>query len=97
MSIHINDLSYDLLKYMLNFLLDKQLFVVEAECSKWQKCVLKLSEQKTTLKHLDYHSFLFIIDNRIVVNSSNIDIPKNILLRCHNIKEINLNGIVTGN
>ena len=34
MSIHINNLSYDLLKYMLiNFLLDKQLFVVKAECS----------------------------------------------------------------
>ena len=47
--------------------------------------------------HFETFRLLFVIDNRVVVNSSSIDIPNNILLRCDNINEINLNRIITGN
>ena len=48
MSVHINDLSFDLLKYILSFLPEKQQFVVESVCTKWQKCIKKLLAQKET-------------------------------------------------
>lgn len=96
MSININDLSSDLLKYILNFLSDKQLFLVESVCTKWQKCVRKLLDQKESLKRLDHYSHKFVKTEkfwfgiRIVINDNNINILKNILSKCYNIKHLNL-------
>ena len=90
---NINDLSYDLLKYILGFLSDKQLFLVERVCSKWQKCVLKLLAQKETLKRLDHYSLEFIkpsIAIEIIINDDNIEILKKILSKCKNIKALDL-------
>ena len=94
MSVHINDLSYDLLKYILNFLPEKQLFILEIVCTKWQKCVKKLLAQKDILHRLDYYSPKFQNHSsqgkRVIIHSSNIHILKNILSRCPNIKQMDL-------
>ena len=89
MSLHIKDLSHDLLKYIFNFLPDKQLFVVESICTKWQKCVRKLFDQKETLKCLYHYSHKFKYKSfgfTYIFNNINIDILKNILSKCPNIK-----------
>lgn len=52
MSLNMNDLSSGLLKYILDFLDDTQLFLVEKNMQKWQKCVLQL-EKKKELKHFN--------------------------------------------
>lgn len=78
MCVDINDLSYDLLKYILNFLPDKQLFVVERVSRKWQKCVLML-EQKKSLEGLDCYSDKFKSANSFysyIINDNNIGILK---------------------
>ena len=93
MSVHINDLSFDLLKYILSFLPEKQQFAVESVCTKWQKCVKKLLAQKESLKCIEFYSNEFcnkpqggwIIDNK------NFYILKIILLKCPNIKELDFN------
>ena len=94
MNVHINDLSYDLLKYIFNFLPKKQLFILEIVCTKWQKCVKKLLAQKDILHRLDYYSPKFenhgSQGKRVIIDSSNIDILKNILSRCPNIKQMDL-------
>ena len=80
MNVGINDLSYDLQKYILNFLEDRQLFVVERVSRKWQKCVLKLLTQKNTLKRLIYYSEKFAQSSSFMnlINNDNIGILKNI-------------------
>lgn len=40
-------------RHILDFLPDKQFFVLERVCREWQKRVLKELEQKKTLKRLD--------------------------------------------
>lgn len=62
--------------HILDFLPDKQLFVVEAICSKWQKCLLKLLKQNMTLKELDHYSSEFKYKNkhndiRFIINNNN--------------------------
>lgn len=106
MSAHINDLSFDILKYIFSFLDDKQQFIIEVVCSKWQKCVLRLLQEKTTLKRLNYYSKKFICEpdhpwiNRGLrkIDDSNIDILKKILYKCNKIKHLELfRTKVTGN
>lgn len=99
MAININHLSYDLLKYILNFLPDKQLFVMERVCIKWQKCVLKLLEKNKSLKRLYHYSDKFKYSNgRSIIDVDNIYILKNIMSKCPNIKQLDLtNTIVTVN
>lgn len=100
MSVGINDLSYDLLKYILNFLEDRQLFVVERVSRKWQKSVLKLLAQKKTLKKLNDYSEKFAQSFSFMnlINNNNIVILKNILSKCPNIKHLDLsNTRVTDN
>lgn len=45
MNVHINDLPSDL-SYFLEFLLFKQLFIIEAVCTKWKLCVNKTMNGK---------------------------------------------------
>ena len=53
--------------------------------------MLKLLEQKENLKHLDYysHKFKHPTNGSIIINDFNIDILKNILVKCKNIKHLN--------
>lgn len=102
MCVHIDDLLYDLLEYILEFLPEKQLFIVERVSRKWQKCVLKLLEKKKNLKRLDGYSDRFKHRSTInvykIINDDNIDILKKILTKCPNIKTLNLSYTrVTGN
>lgn len=95
MSVHIDDLSSDLLKYMMEFLPDKQLFLVERVSKKWQKCVKETLAQKENLKRLDYYSKKFVYG--MTIDDNNIDILKSILAKCNNIKHLDLYGkIVKG-
>ena len=100
MSVHINDLSYDLLKQILGFLPDKQLFFIESVCIKWQKCVKKLLAQKQVLHCLDNYSLKFQnqgFGQKVIIDNSNINILKNILSKCCNIKQLDLSDTkVTG-
>ena len=48
MSLNINDLSSGLLKYTLDFLDDTQLFGVEKNMQKWQKCVFQLEKRRNS-------------------------------------------------
>ena len=98
MSVHINDLSSDLLKNIISFLPEKQQFVVERVCKKWQICTMEFLKEKETLHQLNYYSKKFQNPkNEIVISKNNIDILKNILSRCSNIKRFNLaNTQMTG-
>lgn len=100
MSVHINDLSYDLLKQILGFLPDKQLFFIESVCIKWQKCVKKLLAQKQVLHCLDNYSLKFQnqgFGQKVIIDNSNINILKKILSKCCNIKQLDLSDTkVTG-
>lgn len=98
MGIHINDLSSDLLKDIISFLPEKQQFLVERVCKKWQKCTMELLEEKETLHQLNYYSKKFQNpNNEFVISKNNINILKKILSRCHNIKRFSLaNTQVTG-
>ena len=90
MSVHINDLSFDLLKYILSFLPEKQQFVVESVCTKWQKCVKKLLAQKETLKWIGFYSNEFCKKppGIYAIDNNNFYILKIILLKCPNIREL---------
>ena len=48
MNVHINDLQSDL-SYLFEFLPFKQLFIVEAVCTKWKLCVNKTLNGKEAL------------------------------------------------
>ena len=94
MSVHINDLPFELLDTILDFLPFRQQFMVERVCKKWQESIRKLLDQKKTLK-LNY---LYSKEIQFSVDDSNIDIFKNILLKCPNIKELDFHdGFVSGN
>ena len=93
MRSHIDDLSFDLLKYIFGYLDDKQLFVIERVNRKWQKCILKLLEKKTDLKSLEYYTEKFRVESSggaNIIDDNNIGILKNILSKCNSIKHINL-------
>ena len=100
MSVHIDVLNTDLLKYIFGFLEDKQLFVIEVVNKKWQRCVRQLMARKTALKRLDYYSIKFvnlefdkhgfIIDEGFIFIDDNINILKKILTKCPNIKRFDL-------
>lgn len=96
MCVHINNLSNDLLKYMLDFLPLKEQFVVESVCKKWQICVKEVLAKKETLERLDKYSPKFVhpffMGMILSIDHSNIGILKSILTKCTNIKEINLHG-----
>ena len=93
MSVHIDDLSFDLLKYIVEFLPDKQLFLVERVSKKWQKCVRKTLAQKKSLARLEHYSKEF----KYRINDNNIDILKSILKKCNNVKHLDfLHTKVTG-
>lgn len=101
MNVHIDVINTDLLKYIFGFLEDKQLFVIEVVNKKWQRCVRQLMTRKTTLKRLDYYSMKFTTGSwkwQLIVDNNNIHILNNILIKCPNIKHLNLfNTKVTGN
>ena len=101
MSVQINDLSFDLLKYIFEFLPDKHLFAIESVCIHWKKCVNKLLGQKQVLFRLDQYSSKFKNQDggqRIIINDNNIEILKKILTKYSNIKQLNLSDTkVTGN
>ena len=46
MYVHINDLSYDLLRYLFNFLPDKEIFKIEITCKNGIFCVKKSLNRK---------------------------------------------------
>ena len=101
MSVQINDLSFDLLKYIFEFLPDKHLFVIESVCTRWQKCVNKLLGQKQVLLRLDQYSSKFENQDdgqRVIIDDNNIEILKKILTKCSDIKQLDLSDTkVTGN
>ena len=96
MSVQINDLSIDLLKYIFSFLSDKQLFMIESVCKKWQICARKLLETKNYLHELDYYGTKFFDPEKthpFLVDDNNFEILKNILMKYQNIKDADLIGV----
>ena len=82
----MNDLSSDLLKYIMEFLPEKQLFQLQRVSKKWQKCVLQLLERKDSFQFWNYYSSKF----NYGINDSNIDIIKSILTKYPNIKHLGI-------
>ena len=70
---------------------EKQQFAVERVCKNWKICAMELLEEKETLHQLNYYSRKFENSkNEFVISKNNIDILKNILSRCGNIKRFSL-------
>ena len=91
MSAQINDLSTDLLKYIFSFLSDKQLFMIESVCKKWQICVRKLLETKNDIHLNDYYTEShYFDDDQLLVDDEKFEILKNILMKYQNIKNADL-------
>ena len=91
MCVHINDLSYDLLSYLFDFLPDKEIFKIEIICKKWQICMKKLLNRKESFNWKNNcfecygpspAAYKYIIDD------NNFHIFKNIISRCPNIKHL---------
>ena len=99
MYAYFDYLPLELMFNILEYLDDKELFMVEAVNSKWQKCVKILLSRKKILKSLDYYSRKFLDQHhhhskvkKYIINDDNIDIIKNIFKKCPNIREIDLSN-----
>lgn len=99
MYAYFDYLPFELMFNILEYLDDKELFMVEAVNSKWQKCVRILLSRKKTLKCLDYYSRKFLDQGyhhstvkKYIINHNNIDILKNIFKKCPNIRKIDLSN-----
>ena len=88
MNINIDDLSFDLLKYIMEFLSLKQLFIVESVSKKWQKCARKTMQQIKSLEKLKHISDEF----HYGIDHNNIDIFNCIATKCPNIKQLDLSS-----
>ena len=96
MSVQIDDLSTDLLKYIFSFLPDKQIFMIESVCKKWQICARKLLETKNHLHELDYYGTKFFDPKKthpFLVDDNNFEILNNILMKYQHIKDADLIGV----
>ena len=98
----INNLCDDLLSYLFDFLSDKYLYRIEMVCKRWQILVRNLLSKKVSLNRVDYYGSKFITYEphgnwQFIIDDNNIDILKNILLKCSNIEQVNLHRtLVTG-
>ena len=92
MTVSIDDLATELVEYILDFLEEKEWFIVESVSRNWQKCVRNLLAEKKILKKLTYYSHKFKksykYGQRIIIDDNNIDILKIILTKCPNIKHL---------
>lgn len=91
--VQIDDLSSDLLKYIMEFLPEKQLFQLQRVSKKWQKCVLQLLERRDSFSFWIYYSSKFYYG----INDDNIDIIKSILTKYPNIKHLDISSSSVNN
>ena len=98
MSVHINDLSSDLLTYLFDFLPDNQIIKIEIVCKKWQNVVFRVLQRKENLNFRRYFMTYKPIRPMLqpssswwcIIDHNNIDIFKKIASKCPNIKHLNL-------
>ena len=96
MSVHITDLSYDLLTYLFDFLPDNKIIKVEVVCKKWKNVVPRVLLRKENFNFRRYFMThcpfrpLYKSSWWCIIDHNNIDIFKKIASKCPNIKHLNL-------
>ena len=96
MSVHINDLSSDLLTYLFDFLPDNQIIKLEIVCKKWQNVVFRVLQRKENFNFRRYFMTFKPIRPMFhdssswwcIIDDNNIDIFKKIASKCPNIKHL---------
>lgn len=98
---NINDLPNELLEEILNYLPEKQLFVVESVSKIWQNCVKSILALKKSLKKLNYYSKKFENlasyfggEQNLIIHDKNIEILDNILTKYINIVHLDLSKTI---